>query len=158
MDFERRERWLTEIDERGEAGIPEWIANWPDGRLKMFVTARALRTRRALPEVFVGGDYVPLKCELMTRGDVVAFARTAGNDVVIVAAPRLGARLDCAGLPLGAECWKTSRLMLPEPLRGRTFRNVLTGAEIKPTLRGDEGWFFVGQLFTQLPVALLQSV
>ena len=28
-------------------------------------------------------------------------------------------------VPLGGECWKTSRVMLPEALRHRTFRNVL---------------------------------
>jgi len=95
---------------------------------------------------------------MTVSGDIVAFARTAGTDAVIVVAPRLCAALDCQGPPLGADCWKTSRLMLPPSLRELTFRNVFTNVEIKPTVGTDDAWIFVGQLFAQLPVALLRSV
>lgn len=61
-------------------------------------------------------------------------------------------------VPLGGESWKTTRVLLPETLRNRTFRNVFTGAEIRPTLAADSGWIFVGEAFEKLPVAMLRAV
>jgi malto-oligosyltrehalose synthase len=158
VDFVLRDRLLRELDAAGADAIPELLANWQDGRIKLFVTAASLRVRRELPDVFAGGEYVPLTTNMTVSGDIVAFARTAGTDAVIVVAPRLCAALDCQGPPLGADCWKTSRLMLPPSLRELTFRNVFTNVEIKPTVGTDDAWIFVGQLFAQLPVALLRSV
>ena len=37
--------------------------------------------------------------------------------------------IGCDGPPLGADCWKTSRVMLPPVLRDRVFRDIFTGAE-----------------------------
>ncbi len=49
----------------------------------MFVTTAGLQLRRELPDVFVGGDYLPLDVgEHACRGDAVAFARSAGDDAV----------------------------------------------------------------------------
>ena len=124
------------------------------------MTTRALQLRRELPQVFVGGDYIPLRVETSVAGDAIAFARTAGDDVVIAVAPRLCARMvvEHGGAPLGGEAWKTSRVMLPESLRGRMYRQFFTGAEIRPVMTSDSGWIFLGQVFERLPVALLRAV
>ena len=113
--------------------------------------------RRELPDVFTGGDYLPLTTEITVPADVLAFTRMAGTDAVIVAAPRLSAGIGCAGPPLGADCWKTSRVMLPPVLRDRVFRDIFTGTEIRPTMKSDDAWIFVGQIFDQLPVAILRA-
>jgi hypothetical protein len=47
--------------------------------------------------------------------------------------------------------------MLPPELRERTFRDVITGAEIKPTTAGDSAWIFLGEAFQTLPVAILRA-
>ena len=157
VDFELRDRLLRQLDDAVPAAIPELVAQWPDGRVKLFVTAASLRLRRELPDVFTGGDYLPLTTEITVPADVVAFARMAGNDAVIVAAPRLAAGIGCDGPPLGADCWKTSRVMLPPALRDRVFRDIFTGSEIRPTMKSDDAWIFVGQIFDQLPVAILRA-
>ncbi|MBA2304493.1 MAG: malto-oligosyltrehalose synthase [Acidobacteria bacterium] len=137
----------------------ELLANWTDGRIKLFVTKAGLELRRRVPHVFVGGEYLPLTVESSVRGDAIAFARIAGETAVLVMAPRL-----CSGLlsneqmPLGGDTWKTSRVMLPGNLRGRTFRDTFTGAEIRPTVTGDDGWIFLGQAFEKLPVAMLEAI
>ena len=54
-------------------------------------------------------------------------------------------RLDRRGVDLrrsARECWKTSRIMLPACLADRTFRDALTGAELRPTRAGDTAWVF----------------
>jgi (1->4)-alpha-D-glucan 1-alpha-D-glucosylmutase len=138
--------------------VDDLLRNWHDGRIKLFVTTRGLQLRRELPDVFVGGDYLPLVVESSVAGDAVAFARVSGEDAAIVAAPRLcsGLATDDRPVPLGGESWKTSRVLLPETLRNRTFRNVFTGGEVKPIVTGDQGWIFLGQAFERLPVAMLQ--
>ena len=143
----------------GAPVISELLANWTDGRIKLFVTRTGLQLRRELPDVFVGGDYLPLTVESSVPGDAVAFARTSGDTAVIVVAPRLCSRLVTAErpVPLGGECWKTSRVMLPDALKNRTFRNVFTGAEIFPTTAGESAWIFLGQALEALPVAMLNA-
>ena len=98
-------------------------------------------------------------------GAAVAFARTADaasgtNDAVIFAAPRLcHALIDASSpAPLGADCWKTSRIMIPPCLAERTFRHELTGAELRPTQAGDTAWLFVGEVFATAPVGILRAV
>jgi (1->4)-alpha-D-glucan 1-alpha-D-glucosylmutase len=156
VDFTLREGVL----EAGVTDPGELLASWPDGRIKLYVTRAGLQLRRELPAVFVGGDYLPLQVESSVAGDAVAFARVSEADAVLVIAPRLCSRLATGDLPapLGGDCWKTSRVMLPESLRNRTFRNVFTGAAIRPTVTIDDGWIFLGQAFDQVPVALLRAV
>jgi (1->4)-alpha-D-glucan 1-alpha-D-glucosylmutase len=160
VDFEQRDRLLNEVDAAGAPGIESMLSHWQDGRIKLYVTTTGLRARRELADVFVGGDYVPLTTEVTLPAGIVAFARLSGDDAVIVVAPRLSARLVRADapVPLGGDCWKTSRVLLPDSLRDRTYRNVFTGDEVRVAMSGDRGWLFVGGLFDKLPVAILRAV
>ena len=40
-------------------------------------------------------------------------------------------------------------------LTDRSFRNVLTGAEVRPVVTDSQAWMFAGQLFETVPVAIL---
>ena len=157
VDFGLREKMLERI---GDTPVEPLLGDWEDGRIKLLVTTRALHLRRELPDVFAGGDYLPLTTQISVPGDVVAFARSSGEAAIIAAVPRLVSALHGSGtqFPLGGECWKTSRIMLPESLRTRTFRDVFTGSEVRPTATPDEGWIFAGQMFDRLPVALLRAL
>jgi (1->4)-alpha-D-glucan 1-alpha-D-glucosylmutase len=164
VDFELRQRLLDEIDRvlasDGADRVGEVAAlfeSWHDGRIKLLLTAAGLRLRRALPDLFLRGDYVPLTTEVTVPGDIAAFARVRGSDVVVVAVPRLVAPLQAAGhaWPLGGAAWKTSRMLLPRELADRTFRHALTGAEVRPISTGAEAWIFAGQVFETVPVGLL---
>ena len=59
----------------------------------MLLTIAGLHLRRELPDLFLSGEYVPLSAEITVNADVVAFARTYGDDAVIVVVPRLVAPL-----------------------------------------------------------------
>jgi (1->4)-alpha-D-glucan 1-alpha-D-glucosylmutase len=164
VDFARRQCLLDEVDRLLAAPAPErlagvaaMLANWRDGRIKLLLTASGLRLRREKPELFLSGEYLPLDTDVTVPGHAIAFARTHGEDGVLVVAPRLCARLFGADLrpPLG-ESWKTSRVMLPPPLAGRTFRHELTGAEIRPTIGGEKAWIFLGEVFEHVPVGILR--
>ncbi|MEN3340551.1 MAG: (1-_4)-alpha-D-glucan 1-alpha-D-glucosylmutase [Acidobacteriota bacterium] len=172
VDFDHRRRLLDEVDallardprERG-AIVSEWLENWKDGRIKLLVTTAGLRLRRDLPRVFPAGRYLPLETEVTVAAAAIAFARMeetddGTRDAVIFAAPRLcHAIVDAeAHAPLGADCWKTSRIMIPPCLAGRTFRHELTGAEVRPTRAGDAAWIFLGEVFQNTPVAVLRAL
>jgi (1->4)-alpha-D-glucan 1-alpha-D-glucosylmutase len=171
VDFERRMRVLDDVDglleleasERG-AKVSEWTRNWRDGRIKLLLTAAGLRLRRNLKHVFSGGAYLPLGTEITVPAGAVAFARTGtgedgATDIVLFIAPRLCcAAIDRRAGAAGGDIWKTSRVMLPPAIAGRTFRHELTGAEIRPTRAGDSAWIFVGEAFDSVPVAILRAV
>jgi (1->4)-alpha-D-glucan 1-alpha-D-glucosylmutase len=139
------------------AGVARLLEAWPDGRIKLFVTACGLRLRRASPELFLEGDYVPLDADVTVPAGLVAFARTLGDRALVTVAPRLTASLCGNGraFPVGAECWKTSRVLLPDALAGRRFRNALTGETVEPTRTAAQAWIFAGELLRHLPIAIL---
>lgn len=145
----------TEVDARSpdtkrqEAEVIDLLCNWWDGRIKMFLTAAGLRLRRSRPQLFLRGDYVPLWPEVDVPADIVSFARLLGNEAVVVAVPRLTARLAVERFPVGP-AWGASQLPLPEALAGRTWRNVFTGARIDGRTSLE-----VGEVFRACPVAIL---
>ncbi|HWP99845.1 MAG TPA: malto-oligosyltrehalose synthase [Vicinamibacterales bacterium] len=163
VDFRALERLLDDLEpllaERDPAararGLGELLASWPDGRIKLFVTAAGLRLRRRLPALFLEGDYIPLEVESTVGADAVAFARVLGPRALIVVAPRLTARISGEQLPLGMDCWKTSRLLLPPDLAARSYRDELTGREPRIVRSRTSEWLFLGEVFDDCPVALL---
>jgi len=167
VDFGLRARMLETLEELlamdgGEraAAAAALLETWTDGAIKLLVTTAGLRMRRADPELFLEGGYEPLQAEMTVRAEVVAFARVLGKSAAVVVAPRLCAPLFGAGaaLPLGGQAWRTSRVLLPPELAGRTFRHAMTGAEIRPTTAGPQAWIFVGQVFEHVPVGMLIAV
>jgi (1->4)-alpha-D-glucan 1-alpha-D-glucosylmutase len=167
VDFDRRRELLASVDrlllqEPGERapGIAERLTAWPDGGIKLLVTAAGLRLRRENPELFLSGDYVPLVTEVSVGASLVAFARMLGDAVAFFVAPRFSAALMGAEhqLPLGVDRWKSSRVLLPPQLSGRVFRHAVTGAEITPVVTGNQSWILAGQLFETMPVAMMVAI
>jgi (1->4)-alpha-D-glucan 1-alpha-D-glucosylmutase len=167
VDFAGRAAALDRVDRilaldppcRGRA-IEPLLAGWQDGAIKLLLTTAALRLRAARPELFLDGDYLPLETDTSSvAGRVIAFARTSADAAVLAVAPHLVARFVDAEhpVPLG-DMWKTSRVLLPKPLAGLVYRDVFTGAEIKPVMAHESAWLFVGQVLKTLPVALLVAV
>jgi (1->4)-alpha-D-glucan 1-alpha-D-glucosylmutase len=161
VDYDVRRRLLRELNEAMQGGPDArasargLVESWEDGRIKMYLTHRALALRSAHPATFLDGEYLPLSAEGERAQHVFAFARRGGGADVVVAVPRLVATLmrerDYA-LP-AAEDWRDTRVTgLDGVLEGR-WRNVLTGEE----LDGAEG-LAAGELFGSFPVALLERM
>jgi (1->4)-alpha-D-glucan 1-alpha-D-glucosylmutase len=130
------------------------LASWPDGRIKLFLTAVGLRLRRALPDLFLRGAYVALEPAMgATGGNALAFARRRDAHTLIVAVPRLVAKLVNDEMPVG-DVWGEAKLLLPDDLGG-TYRNLLTGDST--TARANEGGagLKLADAFRHCPVALL---
>jgi (1->4)-alpha-D-glucan 1-alpha-D-glucosylmutase len=127
------------------------LASLPDGRAKLHIIRRGLAVRRAHPDLFHGGRYVPLHADSGREENVVAFALRRNGDAVIAVAPRLFARLlgvdDAA--PIGERVWGAAAIALPNGLAGK-FQNVLTGEgfDLHQALP-------LARLLARFPVALL---
>jgi (1->4)-alpha-D-glucan 1-alpha-D-glucosylmutase len=136
------------------------LDSWGDGRIKLIATTAGLRMRRADPALFLAGSYEPLEADLSVPSSAVAFARVHGDSAAIFVAPRLCRALVDADLrpPLGGDKWKTSRVLLPPALAGRSFRHEVTGAEIQPTTGADRAWIFLGQVFEHVPLGMLRAI
>jgi (1->4)-alpha-D-glucan 1-alpha-D-glucosylmutase len=88
--------------------------------------------RQAKGDLFANGGYEGLDVRGERAENVVAFARTAGEDGVIVAVPRLVAGLDAQ------PGWGDTVIPVPASGQGRRWRNALTGAVVEAT-EGESG-------------------
>lgn len=131
-DFDELDRLLVQ----GEK--PEWNDEtaWTSGQLKQHIVAVLARYRQQKTALFLQGDYLPLETTGDHAGKVIAFARQANGEAVIVAAPRLVFNEQKVGFTQPAEGVDT-QVMLPESLAHRTCRDLLSGREIHVTDRLD---------------------
>jgi (1->4)-alpha-D-glucan 1-alpha-D-glucosylmutase len=157
VDYAHRRRLLEALEprlaERDRGGLArELVDGWRDGRVKLYLTACALRLRRALPAAFRDGAYVPLEPRGERATHLFAFARTGGGDAAVTVVPRLVATMmrDRGFALPEPEDWGDARIELPEALEG-TYRNVFTGEEVR-------GEWRVGELLGSFPAALLRRV
>ena len=138
---------------------------WPDGRVKLLLTALGLRFRRAQAALFADGAYLPLLVEGPARRHACAFARTLGGRWAVTVMPRLACTLmggpqEIGGwepaLPVGQAVWAETRVRLPAGAP-RRWRNVLTGEEVQAEVVGPhgDGAVALGHLFRTFPLALL---
>jgi (1->4)-alpha-D-glucan 1-alpha-D-glucosylmutase len=157
VDFKARANSLEILQQLSNAGsyLASLLHNWTDGRIKLFVTAKALQFRRSHADLFLRGDYVPLYAGGRKREHVCAFMRAYKRDALLVAVPRFTTAIAEAGkFPVGTSIWGKSRLDLPAG-RERRWANVLTGEQIK-SAPGARTLLLSG-VWSQFPVALLYS-
>ena len=146
VDYELRRSMLKKLKssfERGSLDLATMQRRFFDGRIKMFVTWRALELRTRRAELFQRGEYRPLKSD---SPSVCAFMR---GDDVLVAVPRLTTRLTKPGEPPVGDVW--GEATLPIEARG-TFRDVFTGEMLE--LSGAP--VRVAQVLATFPVAVLE--
>src|SRR5512132_2789887 len=90
VDYKRR----REILEALTVSAPEELMrNWPDGRIKMFLTQRVLQFRREHVDLFQRGDYLPLVASGAFAESCVSFVLSLAGKWIVVIAPRLSARI-----------------------------------------------------------------
>jgi (1->4)-alpha-D-glucan 1-alpha-D-glucosylmutase len=166
VDYEQRFHLLSELHNelRGfdpsESGDLRRLAEtWWDGRVKLLVTWKLLGFRREHPELFLEGSYRPLSTHGERSHNICAFAREHEGSALVIAAPRLCARLPRGALPfpVGSAAWGNTTVQWP----GTGFdlvRDVVTGRELHLSV-GDCGTELpAAELFADLPVATVVPV
>jgi (1->4)-alpha-D-glucan 1-alpha-D-glucosylmutase len=142
VDYEARRAMLA----RDDAVLDEWRS----GAVKLFVTSRSLHARRAQPELFVDGEFVPLAVVGAHAANVVAFARRRDDEWAVAVVPRCTTQVTRAPrFPLGDDVWADTAVVMPEAAPAQ-WRNVFGGPTVSTAER-----LPVARAFATLPVALM---
>jgi (1->4)-alpha-D-glucan 1-alpha-D-glucosylmutase len=165
VDYAHRRALLAGLD-RDANGDPvglveRLLASPSDGRVKLFVTSRALRLRRERRDAFDAGAYIPLPVTGARARHVIAFARGAGERPVIALAGRLFAALTDGGRQaLTATAWGRTAVslgpVLPTGASAPRLREALTGRTLTVVKRGGQPAVRLSDAFAHLPVALIE--
>jgi len=126
------------------ADWPALRVDWRDGAVKLAVTARVLRFRREIAELFEHGCYEPLLASGVSADHVIALRRRHGDATVVVAAARHPMALAPGGWPVGA-VWNDTTI----DTGCRRVTDVMTGAV------HDGEQLELRAVFADLPVAVL---
>jgi len=163
VDFKSRQNALemvlmkTEVGSEERAGwLSDLLSNWPDGRIKLFVTAAGLRLRREFKELFLLGDYRPLTLAGEMNESFAGFYRSYQNQHLIAAGPRrICTRMGGQEQPLPPDAvWGDNCIDLPETCADLTWENIFTGDRIQP-VPGQTPSLALSAVFREFPVALL---
>ncbi len=148
VDYEARRAALRSLE---GTTVPGLRAAFRDGRIKLHVLRAGLRLRREKPRIFLEGGYEPIDA----GESIVAFARTHADGRVVAAVTRSPWRVT-RGEPSWAigDRW-TGSGEAPEPIGvpPGSYLDVLSGRSVDV---GPDG-IAAGELFAELPVALLSS-
>ncbi|QDT53121.1 Maltooligosyl trehalose synthase [Caulifigura coniformis] len=163
VDYELRRQLLGEVqatsgDGTARLALCRALARGPrDPRLKLLITTTLLTLRSRQPDIFLGGEYIPLAVEGEFAEHVIAFARRArqspGQSLVVIA-PRLIHRLRGTEQrpPCGREFWGETRVVVGDALPVEIV-NQFTGARTTVT----NGRIPVAEALEDFPVAALTA-
>lgn len=164
VDYDLRCRILFDLQQQIEQSGPnliplarELLDTSPDGRIKLYLTYATLTFRRNHAPLFNEGDYVAIEVSGEKQEHVVAFARTLGDQEIIVVTPRLVLQLleGKEQLPLGARTWKDTWLDMSHTRIGQSYHNIFTGERL--TVKDFDGTpgLTLAASCAHFPVALL---
>ena len=128
------------------------LENWTDGSIKQFTVRQALQCRKANPELFTEGEYIPLNLTADSSLKMLGYARKHGSGWCLVLVPLHVSQLSKPGVfPLGEKAWGSSAVQLPQGAPA-TWQNCFTNE----TITGNTS-LKLAKVFASFPVALLIS-
>lgn len=162
VDYQHRIQMLEEIRRDHSASPRHFFSSllkkWQDGRIKLYLSDRALDFRRANATLYQQGEYIPLQAFGPAEASVCAFARRHENQWAITAVPRLSTRLASTGRwPVGEKVWMDTSLEIP-PDAPNIWHCILTGETISAQ-SGEHGprLLPLSSIFLSFPCALLSA-
>jgi (1->4)-alpha-D-glucan 1-alpha-D-glucosylmutase len=159
VDYALRDRLLAELEnacadrEGAAAALPSLLRSLGDGRVKLYLTWRALTLRAREPELFEHGVYVPLEVHGARSEHVCAYARELQGRAVVVAVGRWFTKLcgEIARWPDVPFDWQDTEIVLPAAGR---YEHLLAHESISVDNRAIRA----ERLFARFPAALLLPV
>lgn len=137
-----------------DAPLDTLASHWLDGTIKQALIRRTLALRQRAPHLFAEGTYRSVEVDGPLRDSVVAFSREAGEDWLLVAAPRLlsPAASEPQGLRFDREALSGTSLDLGRAL-GKSGYDALRDRSIElPPRLG------LAAIWDDLPLTLVSSV
>jgi (1->4)-alpha-D-glucan 1-alpha-D-glucosylmutase len=160
VNYAVRQSMLAEIV-RQAANDPlaltkELFAQPDDGRIKMYVTCRALDWRRKHARLFREGAYFPLGGAGRRGRNLIAFGRGSREHHVIVAVGRFFTGF--GKLPqeaAGETAWSDTFLSVAPDLLREQYVDLFTGQTIRADCERDARQLSMTEIFMHMPVSLL---
>jgi len=163
VDFSRRQAMLVELQRQiAEANgdlkalAQTLLDERLDGRIKLYIVHRGLTYRREHAQLFLRGDYAPLEVSGSRWNHVCSFSRAHEAEEIIVAVPRLLARLSEDTVPVGRGVWGEDSVVLRGNGNGRAYRDLFTGEVITAEEHDGRRTLPLAAVFSALPVAILE--
>jgi (1->4)-alpha-D-glucan 1-alpha-D-glucosylmutase len=164
VDYTARNEALRTIKtiyaEKGAAACAQHLIESPgNGRIKLYLTWRALTLRRECELLFRDGGYLPLKAHGDHAEHVCAFTRHLGDETLLVVVPRLlgGLMGEHDRIPAGKLVWGDTWLELPPERMHESWTNTLTDKTFSTQALGEAHGLALDQLFDTFPYALLRA-
>lgn len=162
VDYDLRSKLLEELKIReSEISNQELAAELMSGigedmgKIKLYLTWKALNFRKGKRGIFEDGEYVPLDSGGNKSEHICAFLRKVGRRSVAAAVPRFLTRLVQQGRPpIGDEVWQDSYVIIP----AGNYRNVFTGEVLSTREQDGVTALYASKLFRDLPFALVESL
>jgi len=161
VDYERREQIFELLPRDGSdphdlaARARDLLSTCKGNAAKMYLTSKTLAFRREYPAAFRRGSYMPLKAAGERSEHVVSFARHHDSCTMVVAVPRLCAKL--MGEAYDTVCeegiWKDTVLEIPNA-GVSCYHDLFTG-ECLPRKAEESCRVRISDLFRNFPVAVL---
>ena len=170
--YELRRKLLEQLrqevgcNERSLQTLSRQLAQDPrNPRLKLFIIWRVLQLRRQHPDLFQGGDYLPLDVDGPRAKHICAFARAcrsrskSGRKVAIVIAPCRIAALTLSASdslpppPLGSVVWEDTQVPVGD-VTSSALTNLFTGQVISL----EDSRIPVANALADFPIAVLTTV
>ncbi len=125
----------------------------PDGSIKLLLTSILLNERKSCPDLFMYGDYIPLKSGGRFGKNIAGFIRKHRDRWLLCIFPLHSGKLSSKK---GSEYfssiqWKDTHIIMPDGAPF-TWEDIFTG-----TVSDAEGKLSVSAIFKSLPVAVLRS-
>jgi len=155
VDFKLRQKFLSELKNlkaKEEKSLPsQLLSTWKDGRIKLFITYKALQTRKNLSDLFCQGEYLPLNISGPRKEYVIVFARRLEEQWVLTVAGRFFSQLTEPEVPpVGKEIWQDTFLELPKDAP-KEWRDGLFSVPL--AIKGRK--MALPDIFSRFPMALL---
>lgn len=159
VDFSKRIQGLKELEreeeENSAAPFEKLLERWEDGRIKLYVMRKALNFRRAHPQLFSEGDYLPGEVIGAKKECAIAFTRSSKNVRILVIVPRFLTRLvKSLKPPIGQKVWGRTAIALSQK-SPQNWRNILTQEECSAANQEGRRVLQLADALKRFPAALL---
>ena len=160
VDYNLRRKSLNEIIKMDkESGVEDRISflqslliNPSDAKIKLYVTYKSLQVRNNNLEFYNEGDFIPVETGGKFKDNLIAFARSFEDKVIVTLAPRfLTDLVEENKLPTGLDVWNDTYIKLNK-INYSALKNNFTGEVFE---KKDK--ILIGEIFRNFPYGLLST-
>lgn len=157
IDFEVRKKMLASVKSRTPAKL---FTSHDLGEVKLYIHYKVLHFRKKHHDLFLDGEYLPLRSRGGRKEHVIAFMRKINGKFLIVVAGRFFSRLASADwdVPLGIHAWGDTEILLPSEFKNKTLHDLFIDKKRDVINRGNYTYLRVADILKDLPVSYLTNV